>query len=204
MSTLRFVQVVTFRLLTTRGFTSSRAGVRLLRWLPSPSLRSIRAVRGGANASPKNTKPPAVLLLRLGAYFCSITLFIGPYLPLSSILVFFLILLAWVSVRNSLSSVSSNGSPAYSILTFLGSGRIAHRSLFGTGFRILNISHCQGLSLVTFRLLTTRGFPSSLLRSIHTVRNGSSLLSTLDSLLLSGFIVQRRRNHVKPFCIFSL
>ena len=129
-----------------------------------------------------------------------------------------LTLLAWVFVRNSLSSVSSNGSPAYSILTFLGSGRIAHMSLFGTGFRILNISHCQGPSpAVTFRLLTTRGFPpsrtgvrllrrlpSSLLRSIPAVRDGSSLLSTLDSLLLSVFIVHRSLSDVNPFCVISL
>jgi hypothetical protein len=165
------------------------------------------------NVPPKNNSPPAVLHPRLGAYFCSVTLFMGPYLPLSSILVVFFDL-TWGSVRNSLSSVSSNGSPAYSILTFLGSGRIAHRSLFGTGFRILNISHCQGPSLaVTFRLLTTRGFPSSRtgvrllrrlpsssLRTIPAVRDGSALLSTLDSLLLSGFIVQRTRHSVNTFC----
>lgn len=44
---------VTFRLLATHGFPPTRAGVRGLWPLPSPSLRSIRAARDGSNASCK-------------------------------------------------------------------------------------------------------------------------------------------------------
>ena len=42
-------QVITFRLLATRGFPTTRAGA----WALRPSLRSIRAARDGVNASCK-------------------------------------------------------------------------------------------------------------------------------------------------------